>query len=312
MIELILDNVYIEIKNASKECELEIWNKLSFIVEEYGSPYPKTRHLYNRKTKKTYAGLYQYVIDIFEERGEEYKIIDNRIAWEPNANFKLVDFIDEEKTIPFKLRPYQEEIVSNASNREVIQAATGAGKTAMLAACVAKFNVKPVSIFADKLTLVTQLKEEIGKFLGEEIGMVGGGINDKRDITVYSIQSASKEDVEDSKLILFDECLDGDTIITMWNGQQFTIREIVERNIHMAVKTYNVKTQQFEPKYIYDRAKIPLNKKNKKMVELIIEDDNGEEHIIKCTEDHKIWIESENKYIEAGKLKENMEVICYK
>ena len=67
--------------------------------------------------------------------------------------------------------------------------------------------------------------------------------------------------------------------------------------------------KQFEPKYIYDRAKIPLN--NKKMVELTIEDDNGNEHIIKCTEDHKIWIESENKYIEAGKLQENMEVVCY-
>ena len=157
--------------------------------------------------------------------------------------------------------------------------------------------------------MVTQLKEEIGKFLGEEIGIVGGGMNDRKDITVYSIQSASKEDVEDSKLILFDECLDGDTVITMWNNQKFTIREIVENNIRMAVKTYNINTKQFEPKYIYDRAKIPLN--NKKMVELTIEDDNGNEHIIKCTEDHKIWIESENKYIEAGKLQENMEVVCY-
>lgn len=309
MIELVLDNVYIEIKNASKECELEIWNKLSFSVEEFGSPYPKTRHLFNRKTKKTYMGLLDYIIEILVERAEEYKIIDNRVAWEPNANFKLVDYLDPDKKIPFKLRPYQEEIVNNATNREVIQAATGAGKTAMLAACIAKFNVKPVSIFADKLTLVTQLKEEIGKFLGEEIGIVGGGMNDRKDITVYSIQSASKEDVEDSKLILFDECLDGDTVITMWNNQKFTIREIVENNIRMAVKTYNINTKQFEPKYIYDRAKIPLN--NKKMVELTIEDDNGNEHIIKCTEDHKIWIESENKYIEAGKLQENMEVVCY-
>ena len=126
MIELVLDNVYIEIKNASKECELEIWNKLSFSVEEFGSPYPKTRHLFNRKTKKTYMGLLDYVIEILVERAEEYKIIDNRVAWEPNANFKLVDYLDPDKKIPFKLRPYQETIVRKATNREVVQAATGA------------------------------------------------------------------------------------------------------------------------------------------------------------------------------------------
>ncbi len=310
MIQLIIDNVFIEIKNASKECEYEIWNKLAFTVEEFGSPYPNVRHLFNRKTKKTYAGLLSYVIDIFDERGEEYETIDTRTKWEPNADFKLVDFIDEEKTIPFELRPYQKVIVEKASEREVIQAATGAGKTAMLAACIAKFNVKPVSIFADKLTLVNQLRTEIGKFLGEDIGIVGGGMNEKKDITVYSIQSASEEDVKDSKLILFDECLTGDTVITMWNDQKFTIQEIVEHNIHQAVKTYNTITKQFETKYIYDYAKIPLKNKNKKMIELVIKDENGNDHIIKCTEDHKIWIESENAYIEAGKLKEGMEVVC--
>ena len=57
MIQLVVDNVFIEIKGASKECEFEIWNELSFTIEEFGNPYPKRRHLYNRKTKKTYAGL---------------------------------------------------------------------------------------------------------------------------------------------------------------------------------------------------------------------------------------------------------------
>jgi hypothetical protein len=309
MIKLLLDNVFLEIIGASKECEFEIWEKLAFEVEEFGSPYSKIRHLYNRKTKKTYAGLLNYVVDIMEERGEEFEIEDTRIPWQPNADFNLVEFIDEEKTIPFKLRPYQEEIVGKATEREVIQAATGAGKTAMLAACVAKFKVKPVSIFADKLTLCTQLRDEIGKFLGEDVGIVGGGMNEKRDITVYSIQSATEEDVKDSKMILFDECLDGDAVVTMWNDQKFTIREIVERNIRQAVKTYNTHTGEFQTKYIYDYAKIPLANKGKKMVKITIEDENGIEHIIKCTEDHKIWIESEQQYIEAGKLIKDMEVI---
>jgi hypothetical protein len=125
VIKLIIDNVFIEILNASKECEFEIWDKLSFEVEEFGSPYPKRRHLFNRKTKKTYAGLLNHVIEIMDIRGEEYEITDTRIKWESNADFKLVDFIDKDKTIPFELRPYQKEIVDRASERECIQAATG-------------------------------------------------------------------------------------------------------------------------------------------------------------------------------------------
>lgn len=309
MVKVIVDNVFITLQGIDSQTELEMWEKLSFEIEEYGSPYIKKRHLYNRKTKKTYMGLLSYIIEILDMKAIEYELIDTRIKWESNANFKIVDFVDEAKTIPFKFRPYQETIINMATERECVQAATGAGKTAMLAGFIAKFNVKPVSIFADKLTLVNQLRDEIGKFLGEDIGIVGGGLRDVKDITVYSIQSATEEDVKDSKMILFDECLDGDTLVTMWNGTQISIKDIVEKKIKMAVMTYNIEEKQFEPKYIYDYAKIPLSNKNKKMVKIVIEDESGNECIIKCTEDHKIWIESENSYIEAGKLIEGMNVI---
>ena len=51
-----------------------IWNELSFEVEEFGAEYTKKRHLYNRKTKKTYTGLISYVIKIFDDLGEDYEI----------------------------------------------------------------------------------------------------------------------------------------------------------------------------------------------------------------------------------------------
>ena len=81
-------------------------------------------------------------------------------------------------------------------------------------------------------------------------------------------------------------------------------------NLYCLCETYkyNTKTNTIEPKYIYDRAKSPLN--DKKMMEIVIEDENGKEHTIRCTDNHKIWIESEQKYIEAKDIKENMEVIC--
>lgn len=310
MIQLVVDNVFIEIKGASKECEFEIWNELSFTIEEFGNPYPKRRHLYNRKTKKTYAGLLNYVIDILEERGEEFEIEDTRIAWEPNANYKLVEFIDEAKTIPLTFRPYQKQIVDNATERECIQAATGAGKTFMMAALAAKFNVKPLAVFADKLTLVEQLKAEFEKFLGIPVGIVGGGKRQIEDITVYSIQSATEEDLKDTKMIMIDECLTGDSIITMWNGQQITIEKIVNQQLKMAVKTYNTNRNIFEPKYIYNYRKISLKEKNKKLMMITCQDEFNNNYNIKCTQDHKIWVHSQDKYRKAEDLKIDMELIC--
>lgn len=312
MINIYLDNVYVKVENASQEIENIIYNELSFIVEEFGTDNVRTRHLFNRKTKKSYVGLINYIIDILNREEQDYSIIDNRVKHEPNADFKIVEQIEVApgKFVPLTARPYQNEIVERATERECIQAATGAGKTFMMASLIAKFNVKPVSVFADKLSLCTQIKEEFEKFLGRPIGIVGGGMNQKEDITVYSIQSANPEDVKDSKMIMFDECLTGDTLITLSNGTQKTIKEIVENKLECEVITYNSDKNCFEIKQVYDWQKIPLASKNKRMVKVVIEDELGKEHIIECTEDHKIWIESEQKYIEAGKLIENMEVIC--
>src|SRR3712207_367870 len=138
----------------------------------------------------------------------------------------------------------------------------------MMAGLIEKFNVKPIAVFADKLTLCEQLKSEFEKFLGTPVGIVGGGYNDKKDITVYSIQSAQEEDVKDAKMIMFDECLKEDTLITLEDKTKKTIKEIVENKLSVNVITYNIDKKIFEPKKVYNWQKIPFKSKNKKMVEL--------------------------------------------
>ena len=206
MITLELDNVYLRIVGIDERDEMEIWNRLSFKVEVFGQAEPRYRHLYNRKTKKAYAGLFKYVVEYLDAEGLEYKVVDNRNRVSANANFELVKFVDAEGKIPLTQRPYQATIVDNAQEREIIQAATGAGKTFIMAALIAKFNVKPVCVFADKITLCEQLKAEFEKFLGVSVGLVGGGYDDRQDITVFSLQSATEDDVRDANFILFDEC----------------------------------------------------------------------------------------------------------
>lgn len=207
-VHIILDNVYAKIVGATKDIEHNIWNELSFLVEEFGQEHPRRRHLFNRKTKKTYAGLVPYVERILKEAQIDYDLVDSRIIPESNADFKLVDYIDEARTIPLAARPYQTEIIDRCEPRECLQAATGAGKTFMMAGIIAKFNVKPVLVFADKMSLVSQIKEEFEKFLGIEVGIIGGGMRDIQDITICSVQSAVNEDelLASAKMIMFDEC----------------------------------------------------------------------------------------------------------
>lgn len=220
MIKLELGNVFLKVSNAPKLVEDDLWNIFSFKVEVYGSDNTIIRHLYNRKTKTTYAGLVDPVLKYLKEKKYEYILNDMRIVPKQNANFKLVKYIDDKKTIALESRPYQQEIIDNAGPREIIQAATGAGKTYIMAALIAKINVKPVNVFATTLTLCAQLKDEFEKFLGEEIGLVGGGFNDRRDITVFSIQSVTEEDAKNAKVIIYDEChhIGSDTCMKVSNN----------------------------------------------------------------------------------------------
>ena len=52
MIKLIIDNSFVEIRGANKECEFEIWDKLSFEIENFNSPYIQKKHLFNRNIYK--------------------------------------------------------------------------------------------------------------------------------------------------------------------------------------------------------------------------------------------------------------------
>lgn len=302
MIKLYVDNVYTTIDGSSKELDLLIWSELSFEVQAFQQEHVQRRHLYNRKSKKTYTGLLDYILKILNEEGIKYEIIDSRVKHEKNANFKLVENIDigNGKTIPLTFRPYQKEIVDRAEERECLQAATGAGKTFMMAALIEKFNVKPVSIFADKLSLCTQIKEEFEKFLGIPIGIVGGGMNQIEDVTVYSVQSATEEMIKDSKMIMFDECLKYDQKVLMANGTYKKIGDIVKDKLNEKVMSYNHITHKLEAKNIIEFSE--LDSEDKNIMKITIKKSDGTFEIIECTDNHKIWIENLGKYMEAKNL----------
>lgn len=305
-VNIVMDNVYAKIIGADKETELAIYNELSFSVEEFGSDNVLVRHLFNRKTKKTYAGLVPNVIEILTKLGVEHEVIDTREKPEQNADFQLLKEIDigGGKTVPLKSRPYQDQIISHATEREVIQAATGAGKTFMMAGLIEKYKVKPVLVFADKLSLVTQIKEEFEKFLGVEVGIIGGGIRDVKDITICSVQSMINEDelLEQAQFIMFDECLKYDSKVLMEDGTYEEIGKLVEEKSAKRVMSYNHKLNIIEPKSIVSHSKTPLGQNGKKLMRLTIKKNDGTTEIVECTDNHKIWVENLGVYVEAKDL----------
>jgi len=303
MVQLDLDNIYLQITNLDESDEKKIWNILSFPLQIYGMTEIRYRHLYNRKTKKTYAGLLPYVVEYLDKEGIEYQVNDNRVKPQQDGNFKLVDYIDDKKEIPFKLRPYQQEIVDNCNEREIIQACTGAGKTCMMAALIAKFNVKPVCIFADKIGLCMQLKSEMEKFLGVDVGLVGDGVKDYKDITVISAQSAEEDYIKNANIVMWDECLPYNAKVMLADGKYKEICRIVSdlnKGENVFVMSYNTKTNGFEAKPVVDYGKISKN--NRKMMKIKIKTSCGEEKIIQCTDNHKVWVESKQQYVEAKDL----------
>lgn len=309
MINIIIDNVYAKLENIPQDIELKIWEKLSYEIKEFQCEYIQIRHLYNRKTKKTYTGLLNYVFEILSDNNLSYNIIDNRTIPQQNADFSLQDFIStpDGNKIPLKARDYQQKIIDEADNREIIRAATGAGKTFIMAGLIDKFKVKPVSIFADKLSLCTQLRDEISKFLGTPVGLVGGGINDKKDITVYSAQSTTEDDIKDSNLVMFDECFPANTSISLSDGSTTSIKNIVDNKLNSFVLSFNTSTNKIESNKITNWLK---KSNNKKLLKIKVIDDNNNIHTLICTEDHKIF--SNNKYIKASSLNINDPVIIKK
>jgi superfamily II DNA or RNA helicase len=191
-----MKNVTSKIENLPTHLNSMILQNLSFTEHSFGQK-SKTNYLFNIDTGVTFTGLIPYVILLLQKINEQYEIIDMRTKPESNANFN----IDPN----FSPRDYQKNIIDNISSREIIQAATGAGKTYIMAEIIAKYDVKPVLVMAPKVSLAMQIQEEFTKFLNTKVGICGGGFKDIQDITICTPQSVPQELTSTCKLLMWDE-----------------------------------------------------------------------------------------------------------
>ena len=217
------------------------------------------------------------------------------------------------KVVDIKKLDYQEEMkcitVNSPQCTYICENFIVTHNTAMLAALVAKFKVKPVAVLADKLSLCTQLQQEFSKFLGEDIGLVGGGIKDQKDITIYSVQSATEDMVKDAKLMMVDECFVYETIVQLANGIKKSIGDIVENFYEQKrpyrVVTFNHETGEKENKTVTAVSKTPLVKE---LMVILIKDANNKIIKLICTDDHPFYNKEMSAYTPAKELEEGTTV----
>lgn len=99
-----------------------------------------------------------------------------------------------------KLHDYQEKMVDKAlsSKTGMIQAATGAGKSIVIGRLIYEYNL-PTVIYVVSLDLLSQMHNDLSKWLGIPIGIVGDGKCDIQQITVCSAWTVGKAFLKDKK-----------------------------------------------------------------------------------------------------------------
>ncbi len=127
------------------------------------------------------------ILFLYENFKIKTTVIDTRKKPEKEL---FLQWSDKEK---FKLRDYQNEAVENAlkKGRGVIEAATGAGKTTIVAKIIRELGVKPFIFYVMSKELLYQAKDTLEEAMPDlSVGVIGDGICDIKDINVMTIQTA--------------------------------------------------------------------------------------------------------------------------
>jgi len=149
-----------------------------------------------------HTGLLSRATDFFKEHEINIDFIDIRKKTLSNGLLH--------KTNNFEERAYQKEAIDKILGKErgVIKIATGGGKTLIASHVIAERSVFPTIFYVPSIDLLKQAKDEIERFVEQEgksieVGVLGGGHKDIKDINVMTIQTAVR--ALGGKYVKFDD-----------------------------------------------------------------------------------------------------------
>lgn len=130
-----------------------------------------------------HTGLLWKVITVLKNNGIDVELVDQR---KEVSYGSLINMMNMEE------RPYQGRALE-ASLREkggIIKAATGSGKSIMIAQLIASTNVKTM-VYVIGIDLLYQMKETFERTLGTEVGIIGDGNVDIKKINICTVWTAA-------------------------------------------------------------------------------------------------------------------------
>ncbi len=153
------------------------------------------------------AGMYR--AEAIRYREIVQHLIDNKIASDDEARaYEKIKWTFSVVKEPF---PHQTEGLDawwKAKGRGVVVLPTGTGKTHLANLAIERAE-RPTLVVTPTIDLMTQWADELSLSFGTEIGMVGGGSNDVRPLTVTTYDSAHLHMGRLGNrfgLIVYDEC----------------------------------------------------------------------------------------------------------
>lgn len=191
----ILNNKKCQIEGLDDKVARKLYHHLSFklLGVEYSAAYQNGwsgyTYLLSKNNKFNY-GLLQKVKAFLNKENIEFSVEDKRQAKVINEELSILDNLKKYNLIP---REHQEKIIEAmlSTDRGIIRAATGAGKTLCTALYTAKIN-KPTNIYVIGLDLLDQFYNLFSKLFNEKIGYVGNGVCDIQRINIVSIWTIGK------------------------------------------------------------------------------------------------------------------------
>jgi len=176
--------------------------------------------------------------------------------------------------------------------------------TFMCAALVTAHDRKQhttITIVPDQ-TLIGQTKRDY-ILCGLDVGEYSGNeksLNHKHVVSTWQALQHNPGVVKSFQAVIVDECLDGDTLITMENGATKAIKNVVAGD---RVLTFNERSSCFEPDTVVKRHENLMVSSNEDMYEMVF--DNGT--TLKVTGNHKVLTTS--GLVRADELRDSHDVV---
>ena len=188
-----IQNVWSFVNGITEEMADDLYEFLSF--EKPGAAFVTIdgwdgkRHLFYKRNYRFLTGLTYKVYKRLEDHfGVKCKIIKKCKEHQKTLDYKWNHLV-------YPLRDYQKDIIKKClkKKRAVIGAATGSGKTIVASRLIQKIGVSPFIFYVLTKDLLYQSKKRLeDSILGLEVGVIGDGICNIRDVNIMTVQTACR------------------------------------------------------------------------------------------------------------------------